>query len=87
MLECRGIKQVDPGVVDAGKGKLYTLAVTSMHICARIFAWAWDFFVGSGAYPMQHVSFDANVFKKNFQKKLQRGAKVFLFNYLFLFYR
>ncbi|XP_017787379.1 PREDICTED: uncharacterized protein LOC108570102 [Habropoda laboriosa] len=25
-----------------------------MHICARIFAWAWDFFAGSAAYPMQH---------------------------------
>ncbi|XP_077266245.1 phosphodiesterase dunce isoform X6 [Temnothorax americanus] len=24
-----------------------------MHICARIFAWAWDFLVGSAAYPMQ----------------------------------
>ncbi|XP_076652957.1 uncharacterized protein LOC143359124 [Halictus rubicundus] len=24
-----------------------------MHICARIFAWAWDFFVGSATYPMQ----------------------------------
>ncbi|XP_072757920.1 3',5'-cyclic-AMP phosphodiesterase isoform X6 [Anoplolepis gracilipes] len=24
-----------------------------MHICARIFAWAWDLFVGSAAYPMQ----------------------------------
>jgi len=27
-----------------------------MHICARIFAWAWDLFVGSAAYPMQQVS-------------------------------
>ncbi|KAF7396275.1 hypothetical protein HZH66_007137 [Vespula vulgaris] len=26
-----------------------------MHICARIFAWAWDFLVGSTAYPMQHT--------------------------------
>ncbi|XP_025991551.1 cAMP-specific 3',5'-cyclic phosphodiesterase isoform X6 [Solenopsis invicta] len=24
-----------------------------MHICARIFAWAWDLLVGSAAYPMQ----------------------------------
>ncbi|XP_078040727.1 uncharacterized protein LOC144471974 [Augochlora pura] len=25
-----------------------------MHICTRIFAWAWDFFVGSAVFPMQH---------------------------------
>ena len=39
-----------------------TLAVTSMHICARIFAWAWDFIAGSTAYPMQHVSIVARSF-------------------------
>lgn len=37
--------------------RLYKVAVTSMHICARIFAWAWDLLVGSAAYPMQQVNF------------------------------
>lgn len=36
--------------------RLYKVAVTSMHICARIFAWAWDLLVGSAAYPMQQVN-------------------------------
>lgn len=46
------------GVPDAGHSgiKVSILAVTSMHICARIFAWAWDFLVGGTSYPMQHVS-------------------------------
>lgn len=46
------------GVPDAGHSgiKVSILAVTSMHICARIFAWAWDFLVGGASYPMQHVS-------------------------------
>ena len=39
-----------------GSSGLYKVAVTSMHICARIFAWAWDLLVGSAAYPMQQVS-------------------------------
>jgi len=43
--------------IHTGSG-LHKLAVTSMHICARIFAWAWDLLVGSAAaYPMQQVSF------------------------------
>lgn len=41
---------------DSGSSGLYKVAVTSMHICARIFAWAWDLLVGSAAYPMQQVS-------------------------------
>lgn len=36
--------------------RLYKVAVTSMHICTRIFAWAWDLLVGSAAYPMPQVS-------------------------------
>lgn len=43
-------------VAGTGSSGLYKVAVTSMHICARIFAWAWDLLVGSAAYPMQQVS-------------------------------
>lgn len=47
----------DEGAADAGTGSgFYKVAVTSMHICARIFAWVWDLLVGSAAYPMQQVS-------------------------------
>lgn len=53
--EARNVGATTDTVLGAGGG-LRKAAVTSMHICARIFAWAWDLLVGSGAYPMQQVS-------------------------------
>lgn len=47
----------DPAGRGAGNNSgLHQVTVTSMHICARIFAWAWDLLVGNTTYPMQQVS-------------------------------
>ena len=48
---------MDAGGTGSSNSGFYKVAVTSMHICTRIFAWAWDLLVGSAAYPMQQVSF------------------------------
>jgi len=67
-----------------GSSGLCKVAVTSMHICARIFAWAWDLLVGSAAYPMQQVSLSSvpNSVNVKVAKKVRRRCRVAAFREL-----